>query len=168
MHSLLLYISLFLLTSCQPVTPKVGETLEGKVVRIIDGDTFELLVNQQPYRIRMHAIDCPERGQDFYSRCREALSDHLFQQTVRVKIVDRERNNGRYIGDVYTKYGEYINGSMIRDGYAWHFKRYSKDASLAKLEDAARAAKVGLWSQGNPIPPWEYRQQKRTKPKSLS
>jgi hypothetical protein len=31
------------------------------------------------------------------------------------------------------------------------------DAELARLESEARAAKRGLWSQPNPIPPWTWR-----------
>jgi len=36
---------------------------------------------------------------------------------------------------------------------AWHYKHYNKDPKLAKLENTARAAKIGLWSQPNPVAP---------------
>ncbi|MGB5317374.1 MAG: thermonuclease family protein [Robiginitalea sp.] len=46
---------------------------------------------------------------------------------------------------------------VLKAGLAWHFRRYSKDEKLQALEDQARAEKVGLWKDKNPIPPWEWR-----------
>ena len=37
----------------------------GSVVRILDGDTIEVLHNQHPERIRLKGIDCPEKGQAY-------------------------------------------------------------------------------------------------------
>jgi endonuclease YncB( thermonuclease family) len=33
------------------------------VVRVLDGDTFEVLHNNRPERIHLNGIDCPEKGQ---------------------------------------------------------------------------------------------------------
>ena len=46
---------------------------------------------------------------------------------------------------------------MVKLGMAWHFKKYSDDMSYDDLEREAREAKVGLWSDPNPIAPWDYR-----------
>ena len=43
----------------------LGETLRGKVVRIADGDTLTILVNKTQIRVRLDAIDAPERGRAF-------------------------------------------------------------------------------------------------------
>jgi endonuclease YncB( thermonuclease family) len=37
----------------------------GPVLRILDGDTIEVLHEDRSERIRLHGIDCPERGQAF-------------------------------------------------------------------------------------------------------
>jgi len=50
-----------------------------------------------------------------------------------------------------------VSESLVRHGHAWQFRRYSSDPHLAKLQDEARAEHAGLWSQPNPIAPWEYR-----------
>jgi len=50
---------------------------------------------------------------------------------------------------------------MVAEGYAWHYKQYSKDADLVKAEKEAREAKKGLWADPNPVPPWEYRKGKK-------
>lgn len=39
----------------------------------------------------------------------------------------------------------------------WWYYRYSDDESLGELETQAKANKIGLWQDANPIAPWEYR-----------
>lgn len=45
----------------------------------------------------------------------------------------------------------------MRNGLAWHFKKYSKSKEYAELEIKARKAKVGLWKDSNPIAPWNWK-----------
>jgi len=48
-----------------------------------------------------------------------------------------------------------------RAGLAWRYRKYAPDiGTLAQLEAEARDAKRGLWSQPNPVPPWEWRKTK--------
>jgi micrococcal nuclease len=42
--------------------------------------------------------------------------------------------------------GRRLNHEVVRAGYAWWFRRYSSDATLAALESEARAAQRGLWA----------------------
>ena len=48
------------------------------VVSVIDGDTIEVMHNQQPERIRLYGIDCPEKGQAFGKRAKQATSALVF------------------------------------------------------------------------------------------
>jgi micrococcal nuclease len=133
-------------------------TLTGKAVKIIDGDTFDLLSNGTVYRIRLNGIDCPERGQPYYQQAKNVLGNACFQLQVTVKYSSKDRN-GRLLGDVYVN-GKYVNLMLVQQGYAWHFKKYSKDAQLARAETTARTAKLGLWKEENAIAPWEWRKRK--------
>ena len=58
--------------------------------------------------------------------------------------------------------GVNANLQFVRQGLAWHFKKYSDDQELAQAEIDARAARSGLWSGFDPMPPWEYRTLKKT------
>jgi endonuclease YncB( thermonuclease family) len=40
---------------------------------------------------------------------------------------------------------------------AWVFDRYVKDRSLYPLQERARAQRLGLWADAQPMPPWEWR-----------
>jgi endonuclease YncB( thermonuclease family) len=53
---------------------------------------------------------------------------------------------------------------LIKEGFAWAYAKYLPEASLetgqsyTAAEVAARAARIGLWVDADPQPPWEYRQ----------
>jgi micrococcal nuclease len=134
-----------------------GQT--GSVIKIIDGDTFDLLTkNKKTIRVRMNGIDCPERKQDFYKVAKDALAEYIFNKEVRLVTTGRDRNK-RTIAVVYCK-KENINLAMIKNGYAWHYKKYSADTSFAKAEMRARIEKKGLWKMNKPVAPWEFRKNK--------
>lgn len=132
------------------------EVFHGKVTRIIDGDTVEVLDGQTPKRIRLAHIDAPERKQAFSSRSRQTLSELCFGQNVYVEFYEKDIH-GRYVCVIYDEEGKNINKEMVKLGMAWHFTRYFNDRSYAKLEREARKNKVGLWRDTNPIAPWDFR-----------
>ncbi len=126
------------------------------MIKIVDGDTFDLLTEDTvKIRIRLNGIDCPERKQDYYQVCKDALSQYIFGKNVLLVSHGTDRWK-RIIADVYVK-KESINLKMVKNGYAWHFKKYSKDKKLAEAEEAARKKKIGLWKMKDPIAPWNYR-----------
>jgi len=132
-------------------------SFEAKVVRIADGDTITVLLDKTQYKIRLEGIDAPEKGQAFGTKARRALGEKIAGQTVRVDWKQRDRY-GRIVGRVYLGDRD-ISLEMVRDGMAWHFKRYSKEAALGEAEREARADRRGLWADQKPIPPWEWRKQ---------
>jgi micrococcal nuclease len=133
----------------------LSQTITGKVVKIADGDTFTLLVNNEQIRIRLHGIDAPEKAQPFSQVATDFLSEMVFGKMVSVRTMDVDRY-GRTIGMVSVD-GVNVNEALLRAGLVWHYKYYDKNQEWARMESEARSAKLGLWSQPNPIPPWEYR-----------
>lgn len=132
------------------------KSIEGVAVRIIDGDTFVLLLNNEfETGVRLNGIDCPERKQAFSQRANEELSNLIFDREV-IVYYDKKDGFGRVLGDIYVD-GANVNHEMVRRGMAWHYVKYSDDETLAKLEKEARRNRTGLWSDPNPIPPWDYR-----------
>jgi micrococcal nuclease len=131
----------------------------GRVVSVSDGDTAKVLFGTQTINVRLEGIDSPETGQAFGTRARQAFSSYVLGKTVTVRKTGEDRYN-RTLG--YLIEGETdVNAKMVEDGFAWHFKKYNSDARLAKLECEARLANRGLWSDPNPIAPWDYRDLKR-------
>jgi len=136
--------------------------LVGRVVGVSDGDTLTLLVGTQTHRIRLAQIDAPESGQPYGRAAKQALSSLAFGRDARVVVVDRDRY-GREVGEVFVA-GENVNQALVRGGHAWAYTEYSPSLEIVDLENAARAAGVGLWAL--PLeqrdPPWIWRRQGRS------
>lgn len=141
-----------------------GETLQGKVVGVSDGDSITVLDNSKTqHKIRLAGIDAPEKSQAFGERSKQHLSDLVFGKPV---IVDWSKTDkyGRTIGKVIVN-GQDANLSQIYTGLAWHYKQYDKEQSVtdrgsyAQAEIAARAQRIGLWYDAAPTPPWDFRHQ---------
>ena len=130
------------------------------VVKIVDGDTYDIILNGIQTRIRMQGIDTPERGMDYYKVAKEYLGKLCLNKKVRVVGTEKDRY-GRLLAKSYLPDGLEIGEEMIRAGMAWHFTKYSNDPTLARLEREARAARIGLWSIPNPIAPWDFRKKKK-------
>jgi micrococcal nuclease len=130
------------------------------VVKIVDGDTYDIILNGIQTRIRMQGIDTPERGMDYYKVAKEYLGKLCLHQKVSVVGTEKDRY-GRLLAKSYLPDGREIGEEMIRAGMAWHFTKYSNDPTLARLEREARAARIGLWSIPNPIAPWDFRKKKK-------
>nr|WP_294903253.1 thermonuclease family protein [uncultured Lacibacter sp.] len=149
----------FLLLPLLAFTPPPVYTLKGKAVRIIDGDTFDLLVGTTTHRIRLAGIDAPEKKQDFSNASKDLLAALCKDQVLTVVVTDVDRNK-RKIAEVYTQQKIWINKELISKGMAWHFKQYSSSKELAEAELLARKQKIGLWSVKNPVAPWDWRKKK--------
>jgi endonuclease YncB( thermonuclease family) len=134
------------------------------VVGVSDGDTITVLVGKRPIKIRLEGIDAPEAKQSFGNRSKQALSDLVFGKEVLVTKTGQDRY-GRSLGFVSTG-GIDFNAKMLQDVWAWHYKKYNFDSKVAELELQARAAKRGLWSEPNPLAPWDFRD--RQKPKQAA
>jgi endonuclease YncB( thermonuclease family) len=73
-----------------------------------------------------------------------------------VRATGRDRN-GRLLGEVVLPDGRSLNQELVRAGYAWWFRKYSRDGRLARLEEEARADRRGLWADQAPEAPWDFR-----------
>jgi len=136
------------------------EDLHGRVVGISDGDTFTLLTEEHAQvKVRLHGIDAPEKGQEFGQAAKKALSGLIYGHTVVVTGKGKDRY-GRTIGMVFVD-DRNINEEMLRLGMAWHYLKYDKDPRWDAFERIAREARTGLWSQADPMAPWEWRAARR-------
>lgn len=131
-----------------------SDSFVGRVVGVTDGDTISVLRGGRAVKVRLEAIDAPEKGQDFSNVARRYLSSMVFEKDVRVVVSGRDRY-GRLLGRVFVD-GEDVSLAMVSVGLAWHYKQFSSEEKLAVAEQEARSAMLGLWSQPA-TPPWEWR-----------
>ena len=159
---LLIFYSLLGKIEAENQASSTNQIFTAKVIRILDGDTLEILYNNKPIKIRLARIDCPEKRsfQPFNDNAKKALSTLCFGQQVTVHSQNPDRY-GRIIAIIINSKKQIVNQEMIKQGMAWHFKRYSNDAVYANLEIQARKEKVGLWKDSNPIAPWDWRKTRK-------
>lgn len=155
-------IFFFLIFSCKD-NVREDSVIYGKAVSIIDGDTFDLLVKNEKIRIRLSAIDCPERGQPYYKNAKQYLAVQIFQKDVKVKLYNKDSFGKRWIGEVFLSDTISVNKLLIENGFAWHFIKYSSDKELGKLQEYAMQRKVNIWSDSNAVAPWNFRKIKKRK-----
>ena len=134
---------------------------QGKVIKVTDGDSINILYEGKPLRIRLAEIDAPERGQPFWKKSREALANYVAGKQVKVIEIDVDRYK-RIVGQVYV--GDlWVNGELVRGGYAYVYPRYATTERLYEFEEEARESQAGIWKlpESERVKPWEWRKQKR-------
>ena len=148
-----------------------ADTLTGRVVGVADGDTITVLdAERQQHKIRLQGIDAPEKAQPFGQRSKENLSHLVFNNEVRVEWKKRDRYK-RIVGKVWVQPASCPTCPMTLDaghaqitvGLAWWYRKYADEqapedrGAYEFSEQEARAKRVGLWRDADPIPPWEWR-----------
>ncbi len=139
-----------------------AELIQGRIVGVADGDTVTILdAEKKQHKIRLGGIDAPESSQAFGQSSKKNLSDMVFNRQVGADCVKRD-NYGRLVCKILVD-GNDANLEQVRSGLAWHYKQYQGDQPLAdravyaEAESAARILRIGLWSDANATPPWDYR-----------
>ena len=147
--------------------------LPGKVIRVVDGDTVHVLdAKKESHNIRMAGIDAPERGQPYSKAATKYLKKLVEGKQVCVEWYKKDRYR-RLVGVVFYNNKD-INYEMVKNGYAWHFKKYQREQKpsdrtlYAEAETNSRLRVIGLWQEPDPIKPDDWRAGKRaTKKKPI-
>jgi endonuclease YncB( thermonuclease family) len=149
------------LNSLMPVT----------VIEILDGDGFIASTIHGNFEIRLAAIDCPENDQPIGHYAKERLRWLLERRSVFLEI-HREQQDcyGRTLATAFVDFGTSVinvNEEMVKCGLAWVYRYFynhlpeHRRIILDNIERWAQRTGVGLWKDPQPIPPWEWREQRR-------
>ena len=88
-------------------------------------------------KVRLAAIDAPEKKQPFGTRSRQSLGELCHEKRAEVRVTDVDRYK-RIVGRVSCA-GVDANAAQVRRGMAWVYDRYAKDKTLYRLQDEARS-----------------------------
>ena len=146
---------------------RISSVRQGIVQRVRDGDTVVIKPTDEGhfYTCRLYGIDAPEfpkryfTGQPYGREAAKALKRLIGGKTVTVTL----KSNMAYGHEICVIYRDKlnINVEMIKLGYAWAYKRYLEKpyaSTYLEAEEEAFRARSGLWSQANPMSPWDWRQ----------
>jgi len=128
------------------------------VIAIADGDSLSVRCgDHRPMRVRVAAIDAPERGQAFGQRARQNLARLCFRQQAQLYTLGHDVY-GRMLAHVRCG-GQDVAAAQVGAGLAWVYRAGDRD--LDRLQQQAQASRTGLWSQPRPMAPWDYRRRQR-------
>jgi endonuclease YncB( thermonuclease family) len=151
-----------------------AETLTGRVVGVADGDTITVLdANREQHKIRLGGIDAPEKAQPFGQRSKESC--RRWSSGKRSMCSGTSATYQRIVGKVWVQPVSCPTCPKTLDaglaqltvGLAWWYRKYAKEQSPEDAgryefaEQEARAKRAGLWADGQPIPPWDWRKEAR-------
>lgn len=129
--------------------PSGGE--QAQVVRVIDGDTIDVMLNGQEQRVRYVGMNTPERDEPCYSEARQANAALVQGQTVTlVRDTSETDRYGRLLRYVYVG-NTFVNEQLVRDGWAEVVVYPPDDAqadAFRALEQAAAQAGRGCHPTG--------------------
>ena len=124
----LLFLGLIALTLCigrTSLTTKEGDHapetghLRLAVIRVIDGDTFEVLYDEEPTSVRIFGVDAPEVGERGSWESTEALRRLLGNSQVTLVFPGRKKRDsfGRLLAVVYID-GRNVGDWLLENGFA--------------------------------------------------
>ena len=132
------------------------DSVSAKVVSVKDGDTYVTLIDKTQITIRLEHVDCPEKKQAYGQVAKQFGSNFCYGKEVKVKWNKVKDRNGRWIAEIYLL-DKCLNKELVKNGLAWHFKKYSKSVEYSNLELEAQKKKIGLWKDKSSIAPREWR-----------
>jgi micrococcal nuclease len=146
-----------------------------QIVSVSDGDTLTVRRNDNGRNmvIKLACIDAPERNQPWGKESAQRLSK-LLPKGLTVSLGyfgDKDQNfgnkdpYGRTIGVVGNEVQSTINLQLVKEGQAWVYEKEIRrcrgfEQEFRQSQAAAQKQRLGLWSQTNPCPPWDYRSNK--------
>lgn len=135
-------------------------TFEALVADVKDGDTLIVIRNNARLTVKLPGIDAPELDQPFGQEAKQYAAKLVKGRVVTIEIT--KPGNPIY-GVVRFSKDRILAHEMVKAGLAWATST-DKFSLFGEAQEAAKAARLGLWvnsEEEQPIPPWEWRAQKR-------
>ena len=139
-------------------TTTVQEHTYYRVVKVVDGDTLDVLMNGKPVRLRLIGLDTPETVdprkpvQCFGKAASDTAKEMLAGKTVRLEYDASQGMSDKYsrtLVYVFLADGTNFNKYMISEGYGHEYTYnlpYKYQREFKAAEKNAREQKKGLWA----------------------
>ncbi len=154
----LIVLSFSVLSGCENVNTNTSQDNNDtcKVIRVIDGDTIEVDIDNKIETVRLIGIDTPEsKHNDSLRNCKEGeiasnyLASRLTGETVTLEYdVNKYDRYNRLLAYVYLG-DEEINITLLELGYARVMivdPNNKKEKTYMELQEKAKSEKIGFWA----------------------
>ncbi len=140
--------------------------LRGVVSEVHDGQSFVVTSGGRKLNVLLKGVAAPVLNQEFGDVSRQHLASLILDQPVEVHF--SQLQNEQVVATVISNQLD-IGLQVIRDGAAWfdkvgnHSLSDDERALYSEAERMARTEMRGLWSDGSPMPPWEWKRAQEAK-----
>ncbi|MFA5318497.1 MAG: thermonuclease family protein [Patescibacteria group bacterium] len=130
------------------------------VVKVVDGDTIDVNINNEIERLRLIGINTPETvdprkpvecfGKEASAKAKELLSGQKVYLE-KDETQDERDKYGRLLRYVFREDGLFYNLEIIKQGYAYEYTYqvpYIYQQEFKEAQNYARENKLGLWADG--------------------
>lgn len=158
------------------LTFEFGIKYNATVFKIIDGDTIDVVIGGNVYRVRLLGVDCPEttvehnKPYEYDSitnltymtewglKAKEFAETVLDHKTVYVEfdeLAGLKGYYGRYLAYVYLENGSDFNAMLLKNGLARVYTEgtFKKEREYVQYENSAKTNKIGLWNYSSTATP---------------
>ena len=140
--------------------------VRGIVTEVRDGQSIVVMVGGRKLNVQLRGVAAPVLLQEFGDPSRQHLASLILDKPVEIQFsqLRSEQVVARVIWNDLD-----VGLQVIRDGAAWFDKvgnHILTDAERALYSEAERLARTemrGLWSDGSPMPPWEWKRAQQAK-----
>jgi len=156
---LIAVLTCLILSNCSSSSPPLPDGANGRIVKVIDGDTVDISMSGRTERVRLIGVDTPETKkpntpiQCFGPEASKHISELLPVDTAVLVQRDIEARDpyGRLLGYVYrTSDNLFVNQDLIVNGFARPLSIAPNTAfagEFATLAQTAQNSKIGLWGE---------------------
>lgn len=125
------------------------------IVKVIDGDTYKVLLNGRVQTVRLQNVDAPELGQYFGKAASDSVATLIQLHMVQLETQGSDLY-GRQLVSIHVN-GMSFDSLLIAKGWACFYSSYSHNLQLSIYEAIAKLKGIGLWRCEHPVPPWIWR-----------
>lgn len=118
------------------------------LLRVVDGDTIEALVENETWKIRLQGINTPEKGKPFSNEAKDFLKQF---ENKSIQLMRDFEDTDRY--DRKLRYLFYenrlINKEILEQGLAnkYYYSGLKYEKELVNAEEYARENSMGIWTK---------------------
>ena len=139
----------------------------GKITRVIDGDTYVARIKEIEYTCRLENVDTPEKDQFMGLTIKDSVNLLLLNKNCVFEIHGFDKYRRALVNIKLDD--QKLDSILITRGWAWFYpaiRSHQYILPLPSLEVNARFSMLGIWKCYFNIPPWIWRQ--FSKPQKLS
>jgi micrococcal nuclease len=121
------------------------------VVKVIDGDTYKVLLNGKLKNVRLVNVDAPELDQYFGIAVRDSVAKLIQGSFITLQLHSKDIYGRTIVSATYK--GMSLDSLLIAKGWACFYTSYSKNTDLKYYEAEVRLKGLGIWKCAHPVPP---------------